>query len=214
MEWNAIDGWVVFFVRASLLRNCLVQGNNIIPWDSPVILGRRVGAGRHWRRTGRMGTNKCGAAAVAASLMALLLVYLHFGIPRRPIAFRLYIRQETSPTETITGPAEHVGYLRDAVRAAYINTRNPTFVAQFLLMNGFGGGWAGHPPCDVWLTHLVDGGMTCAFWQFEQHLMTASEALEMHDLALGCVIDRRPRRMHWLYVKARVLADCSAEALV
>ena len=44
--------------------------------------------------------------------------------------------------------------------------------------------------------------------------MTASEALEMHDLALGCVIGRSPRRMHWLFIKARVLADCSAEAHV
>ena len=76
-----------------------------------------------------MGKNKCGAAAVAASLMALLLVYLPFGILRRPLAFRLYIIQETAPTATMTGPAEHVGYLRDAVRAVYINHSSPTFVA-------------------------------------------------------------------------------------
>ena len=35
----------LFFVRTSLVRNCR-QGNNIGSWDNPVILGRRVGAGR------------------------------------------------------------------------------------------------------------------------------------------------------------------------
>ena len=115
--------WICYERAANVLRMCCERGG----WEE-----------------------KCGAAAVAASLMSLLLVYRHFGSRRRPIAFRLYKIQETSPTAKITGPGEHVGYLRDAVRAVYINTPNPTLVALFLLMNGFGGrvggGWAAPPP--------------------------------------------------------------------
>ena len=55
------------FCRANESLSGIVQGNNIGSWDSPVILGIRVGADRHWRR---VGGEKCGAAAaVAASLI-------------------------------------------------------------------------------------------------------------------------------------------------